>query len=156
MIIKKHYCVVLQVWQDLFLFFALAALWLSTANCLQGVISVATSSQEAIVQHNCLSFAFTNHPTHVVRMGNSSTMDTSSPVKLEFAIFGVIQMLLVMSGIETNPGPPSSATNAVCCNANQHFNRVRRVIEDVKSNFRTKVSPDTLTKPVIEIHEGGK
>ena len=71
-------------------------------------------------------------------------------------------MLLVMSGIEINPGPttPSSgstsATNNTCCNAGQHFNRVKKVIADVQKNFQTKVGPDTLTKPVIEIHEAGE
>ena len=82
-------------------------------------------------------------------------MNTSSPVKLQFAIFGIIQMLLVMSGIETNPGP-ASATDTTCCYTGQHCNRVKRVIADVQMNFRTKVAPDTLTKPVIEIHEAGE
>ena len=88
-------------------------------------------------------------------MTNRSTMTTFSPVKLEFAISGIIQMLLVLSGIETNPGP-ASATDTTCCNAGQHVNRVKRVIADVQNNFRTKVGPDTLTKPVIEIPEAGK
>ena len=90
-------------------------------------------------------------------------MTTFSPVKLEFAIAGIIQMLLVMSGIEKNPGPanppgsgPASASDTTCCNAGQHLNRVKRVITDVQKNFRTKVGPDTLTKPVIQIHEAGK
>ena len=45
-------------------------------------------------------------------------MDAFNVGKLEFAISGIIQMLLVMSGIETNPGPakppgfgPASATD---------------------------------------------
>ena len=88
-------------------------------------------------------------------MTNRSTMTTFSPVKLEFAISGIIQMLLVLSGIETNPGP-ASATDTTCCNAGQHVNRVKKVIADVQNNFRSKVGPDTLTKPVIEIHEAGK
>ena len=90
-------------------------------------------------------------------------MTTFSPAKLEFAIAGIIRMLLVMSGIETNPGPanppgsgPASASDTTCCNAGQHVNRVKRVITDVQKNFRTKVGPDTLTKPVIQIHEAGK
>ena len=78
-------------------------------------------------------------------------MDSFSFVKLEFAISGIIQMLLVMSGIETNPGP----SDTECCNASQHFNRVKRVIADAQKNFRSKVQPDTLTKPVIEIYEAG-
>ena len=90
-------------------------------------------------------------------------MDTFSLVKLEFAISGIIQLLLVMSGIETNPGPPAPA-NSSCCNANQHFNRVKRVIADAPRNFRTKlvpgtltkVVPDNLTQAVIEIHEAGE
>ena len=147
----------LQVWhwQDLFLFFALSALWLFSAMGLQELIS--NSSQEAVKQHNCLPFAFPNHPSNLVRMGNYSTMlmDTLSPIKLEFDIFGLVQMLLVMSGIETNPGPATS-TNPSCCNTSQHFNRVKRVIADVQRNFRTKVSADTLTKPAIEIHEAGE
>ena len=82
-------------------------------------------------------------------------MNTFNLVKLEFAISDIIQMLLVMSGIEKNPGPASS-TDTTCCNAGQHFNRVRKVIADVQNNFRTKVVPDTLTKPVVEIHEAGE
>ena len=145
----------MQVWQGIFLFFALSALWLFTARGFQDVISVATSSQEAINQHNCLPFAFPDHPTNVVSMSYSSTMNTFNPVKLEFAISDIIQLLLVMSGIEKNPGP-ASATDATCCNAGQHFNRVKRVKADVQNNFRTKVGPDTLTKPVVEIHEAGE
>ena len=143
----------MQVWQDLFLSFAVSALWLFTAIGFQELIS--TSSQEAVKQHNCLPFSFPNHPTNLARLGNHSTMDTLSPIKLEFDIFGLVQMLLVMSGIETNPGP-ATGTNSSCCNTSQHFNRVKRVIADVQSNFRTKVSADTLTKPAIEIHEAGE
>ena len=105
----KTNLIYLQVWhwQDLFLFFALSALWLFSAMGLQELI--LTSSQEAVKQHNCLPFAFPNHPSNLVRMGNYSTMlmDTLSPIKLEFDIFGLVQMLLVMSGIQTNPGPAS-------------------------------------------------
>ena len=141
--------------QDLFLFFALSALWLFSALGLQELI--LTSSQEAVKQHNCLPFAFPKRPSNLVRMGNYSTMlmDTLSPIKLEFDIFGLVQMLLVMSGIETNPGP-ATGTNSSCCNTSQHFNRVKRVIADAQSNFRTKVSADTLTKPAIDIHEAGE
>ena len=38
-------------------------------------------------------------------MSHSSTPNAISPVKLDLAIFSLIQTLLVMSGIETNPGP---------------------------------------------------
>ena len=74
---------------------------------------------------------------------------------LEQAIFTVIQMLLVRAGIETNPGP-TSPTNPTCCNAFQHFKRVRNTIEKAKENFKSKVTQDTLTKKVIEIEETGE
>ena len=148
----------LQFWQHLFLFFALSALWFFTLRGLRDVISAATCRQETY-----LLSAFPNPPTSVPITSDRSTMDTFSLVKLEFAISGIIQLLLVMSGIETNPGPPAPP-NSSCCNANQHFNRVKRVIADAPRNFRTKlvpgtltkVVPDNLTQAVIEIHEAGE
>ena len=74
---------------------------------------------------------------------------------LEQAIFTVVQMLLVRAGIETNPGP-TSPTNPTCCNAFQHFKRVRNTIGKAKENFKSKVTQDTLTKKVIEIEETGE
>ena len=68
------------------------------------VILVATSSQKANKQHHYLPFSYPDHPG-IVRMSHSSTTKDISPVKLDLAIFSLIQMLLVMSGIETNPGP---------------------------------------------------
>ena len=102
-IIKKLLFIQLQVWQGLFLSFAIFALWLFTANALLEVISVAASSQEAIKQRNCLPFS--HNPTNVVRTSDSSTQNTFSPAKLDLIISDIIQMLLVIAGIETNPGP---------------------------------------------------
>ena len=68
------------------------------------VILVATSSQKANKQHHNLPFSYPDHPG-VMRMSHSSTPNAISPVKLDLAIFSLVQMLLVMSGIETNPGP---------------------------------------------------
>ena len=74
---------------------------------------------------------------------------------LEQAIFTVVQMLLVRSGIETNPGPKSS-NNPLCCMAYQHFKRVNNTIEKTQNDFQSKVNCDTLTKKVIEIEETGE
>ena len=94
----------LQVWQGLtlFPFFALSTLlvFLFLASGLVEVISVETSSKEA-TKH----LPFPNQPTNVVSHSHSSATNTISPVKLDLAIFSLIQTLLVMSGIETNPGP---------------------------------------------------
>ena len=73
---------------------------------------------------------------------------------LEQAIFSVVQMLLVRSGIETNPGP-TTPTSSSCCNASQHFNRVKNTIVGAEKSFRSKVTLDTLTKKVVEIEETG-
>ena len=74
---------------------------------------------------------------------------------IEQAIFTIIQMLLVRSGIETNPGPPTTSNPPQCCNAVQHFNRVKNTIAEVQNNFQSKVAQDTLTKQVIEVKETG-
>ena len=73
---------------------------------------------------------------------------------LERAMIAVIQMLLVRSGIETNPGP-TNGDDSPCCNASQHFNRVKNTIVKAQNNFQSKVTPDTLSKKVIEIEETG-
>ena len=73
---------------------------------------------------------------------------------LEATLFTIIQMLLVMSGIETNPGP-TPPTSSACCNASQHFNRVKNTITEAKNKFRSKVAQDTLTKKVLEVEETG-
>ena len=83
----------LQVWQGLFPFFALSSLLVFLASGL-------VSSKEA-TKH----LPFPNQPTNVVSHSHSSATNTISPVKLDLAIFSLVQMLLVMSGIETNPGP---------------------------------------------------
>ena len=70
---------------------------------------------------------------------------------LEQAIFTIIRMLLVRSGVETNPGP----TSQTCCLAYQHFKRVKNTIEKAQNNFNSKVTGDTLKKKVIEIEETG-
>ena len=63
-------------------------------------------------------------------------------------------MLLIRSGIETNPGP-TNGDDSPCCNASQHFNRVKNTIAKAQNNFKSKVTPDTLSKKVIEIEETG-
>ena len=73
---------------------------------------------------------------------------------MERAIIAVVQMLLVRSGIETNPGP-TNGDDSPCCNASQHFNRVKNTMAKIQRNFKTKVTSDTLSKKVIEIEETG-
>ena len=73
---------------------------------------------------------------------------------LEQAIIAVVQMLLVRSGIETNPGT-TNGHDFPCCNASQHFNRVKNKMTKVQNNFQSKVTQDTLSKTVIEIEETG-
>ena len=80
----------------------------------------------------------------------------SKYLALERALIAIIQMLLIMSGIETNPGPMTE-NNAPCCNASQHFNRVKNSIKKNKNNFQSKIVPGSLSKKVIEVEEtGGK
>ena len=74
---------------------------------------------------------------------------------LERAMIAVIQMLLVRSGIETNPGPTTTGDDSPCCNASQHFNRVKNTMAKAQNNFQSKVTQDTLSKKVIEIEETG-
>ena len=152
----------MQSGRDHFLFFALIELWLVAASGSRKVISAATCQPDK-GQNNSFLSPFPNHPTNISRSSHGCTLATISLLKLELAVSGIIQMLLVLSGIETNPGPtnptgsgPASATNATCCNAKQHFNRVKKVIAEVQENFQTKIGPDTLTKPLIEIHEAGE
>ena len=83
-----------------------------------------------------------------------TSVAVSGCVLLEQAIFTVVQMLLVRAGIETNPGP-TSPTSSVCCNAYQHFKRVKNTIEKAHNNFQSKATQETLTKKVIEIEETG-
>ena len=71
---------------------------------------------------------------------------------LEQAIFTIIRMLLVRSGVETNPGP----TSQTCCLAYQHLKRVKNAIEKARNNFNSKVNDDALKKKVIEIEETGR
>ena len=73
---------------------------------------------------------------------------------LEQAIFTIVHMLLMRSGIETNPGP-TTPTSSSCCNASQHFNRVKNTIVEAQKSFRSKVTQDTLTKKEVEIEETG-
>ena len=73
---------------------------------------------------------------------------------LERAVIAVVQMLLIRSGIETNPGP-TNGDDSPCCNASQHFNRVKNTMSKTQNNFKSKVAPDTLSKKVIEIEETG-
>ena len=79
----------------------------------------------------------------------------SECLMLERAMIAVIQMLLVRSGIETNPGPTTTGDDSPCCNASQHFNRVKNTMAKAQINFQSKVAPDSLSKKVIEIEETG-
>ena len=74
---------------------------------------------------------------------------------LERALSAVVQMLLLRAGIESNPGPTDGNNSPPCCNASQHFNRVKNTIAKAKQNFKSKVTPDTLSKKIIEIEETG-
>ena len=74
---------------------------------------------------------------------------------LEQAIFTIVQMLLVRSGVETNPGPTTPTSSSSCCNASQHFNWVKNTIAEAQRSFRSKVTQDTLTRKVLEIEETG-
>ena len=65
----------------------------------------------------------------------------------ERALFVVVQMLLIRSGIETNPGP-TDENNSICCDASQHVKRV-------KSNFRAKLEQDTINRTVIKAEDTG-
>ena len=69
-------------------------------------------------------------------------------------MIAVVQMLLVRSGIETNPGP-TNGNDFPCCQANQHFNRVKNTIVKAQNNFQSKVTQETLSKKVIDIEETG-
>ena len=73
---------------------------------------------------------------------------------LEQTIFAVVQILLVRAGVETNPGP-TSPSSPPCCNASQHFNRVKNTMEKAQRSFRTKVTQDTLTRKVVVIEQTG-
>ena len=80
----------------------------------------------------------------------------SKYLALERALTAIIQMLLIMSGIETNPGP-ATENSGPCCNASQHFNRVKNSIKKNKNNFQSKIVPGSLSKKVIAVEEtGGK
>ena len=81
-----------------------------------------------------------------------TSITVSGCILLEQAIFTIVQILLIRSGVETNPGP----TSQTCCLAYQHFKRVKNTIEKAHNNFKSKVSDDTLTKKVIEIEETGR
>ena len=101
-------------------------------------------------------FALSFLPPHVTEpiYRTKRTENSWNLLNLEFTLSGIIQLLLVVSGIETNPGP-SDPANSPCCIGVQHINRVKRVISEVQTNFRSKVEPDTLSKPAIEIYEAG-
>ena len=81
-----------------------------------------------------------------------TSVAVSGCIILEQAIFTIVQILLIRSGVETNPGPESQT----CCLAYQHFKRVKNTIEKAQNNFKSKVTDDTLTKKVIEIEETGR
>ena len=85
---------------------------------------------------------------------------------LERAVTAVVQMLLLRSGIERNPGPtnennyetnpiPKNENKPFCCNASQHFNRVKNTIAKTQKKFQSKVLADSLSKRVIEVEETG-
>ena len=81
-----------------------------------------------------------------------TSIAVSGCIILEQAIFTIVQILLIRSGVETNPGP----TSQTCCLAYQHFKRVKNTIEKTQNNFKSKITDDTLTKKVIEIEETGR
>ena len=68
---------------------------------------------------------------------------------IEFALASVVQMLLIRSGIETNPGPS-------CCSASSHFKRVSNSIATAERSFHSRLTPSTLIDKNIEIVETGK
>ena len=131
-----------QKLQIIFLFFALTLLWPATTF---GIIKSL---------HNCFCPCDPAHPelkTVEIVLGK---VRESLCSKLEFAFSGIIKILLVRSGVETNPGPPTTTTTW-CCTASQQFNRVKRKISEVQGNFQSSVERDTLTSAVIEIEESG-
>ena len=69
-------------------------------------------------------------------------------IMLEYILSLVVRMLLIRSGIETNPGP-------FCCSAGQHFNRVNKTRKTVKEKFQSRLTQTTLTSKTIEIVETG-
>ena len=73
---------------------------------------------------------------------------------LEQTIFTIVQILLVRAGVETNPGP-TSPSSPPCCNASQHFNRVKNTMEKAQRLFQTKVTQDTLTRKAVVIEQTG-
>ena len=132
-----------QLLQILFLFFALALLWPATTF---GIIQSL---------HYCLhpcGPAYPDLKTVDVVLGNVREWLCS---KLEFAFSSIIKILLVRSGVETNPGPQTTTTTTWCCTASQQFNRVKRKIAEVQGSFQSSVGRDTLTSAVIEIEESG-
>ena len=94
-------------------------------------------------------------PKRAAQLHFLTSVAASGCLLLEQTIFFIVEILLVRAGIETNPGP-TSPTNPTCCNAFQHFKRVRNTIGKAKENFKSKVAQDTLTKKVIEIEETGE
>ena len=68
---------------------------------------------------------------------------------IEYALTSVVRMLLIRSGIETNPGPS-------CCSASLHFKRVNNSIATAERNFQSRLTPSTLSDKNIEIVETGK
>ena len=132
-----------QVLHFLFLFFVLTLLWPATTF---GIIKSL---------HYCLhpfGPAYSDLKTVDVVLGNVREWLCS---KLEFAFSRIIKILLVRSGIETNPGPPTTTTTTWCCTASQQFNRVKRKITEVQGSFQSSVVRDTLTSDVIGVEESG-
>ena len=86
---------------------------------------------------------------------NKARHSGATELLLEQAIFTIVQMLLIRSGVETNPGPTTPTSSSSCCNASQHFNWVKNTIAEAQRSFRSKVTQDTLTKKVLEIEETG-
>ena len=74
----------------------------------------------------------------------------SECISLEYAMSSIVLMLLVLSGIETNPGPP-----ATCCSASQHFRRVNDTIRSAQQKFQSKITQNTLTQKIIEVDVAG-
>ena len=111
------------------------------------------SKQESICLHAGKASTTPQGTCHQLRLFMCVAL--SECLLLERALSAVVQMLLLRAGIESNPGPTDGNNSPPCCNASQHFNRVKNTIAKAKQNFKSKVTLDTLSKKVIEIEETG-
>ena len=105
-------------------------------------------------QESCCSNPGKSEQIEASQLKFFTCVAVSECLMLERAIAAVVQMLLVRSGIETNPGP-TNASDSPCCNARQHFNRVKNSMSKAQNSFQSKVTPETLSRKVIRIEETG-